>query len=327
MREKIVVALLIVLFGGSIIVGCILILTAPPKPQAVPEGFGSPFRLLHRDVVGIVHIYGELRGGSGRSLSDMGGADSIIRRLRTLGEDKRVKAIILRIDSPGGSVGASQEIYQEVERLRKKGIRMVASVCDMGASGAYYVASACDHIVANPGSLVGSIGVVMVIPDLSGLTGGILRVDIQTIKSGEFKDMGSPFRRMSQVERTKFQEIVNDAYEQFKNVVLESRRRVHPGESFDQQWVDAHLQGLVFTGQQALDANLVDELGGLEEAKAAARRLAGLGEDITYVTEQRTLLDLLLGQLGVRAGAVERLAGRVNNLQEFRLAYLFCPGL
>jgi len=328
-KEKLVVSILILLFVGSIVVGGILIFRPAAEPRTAPTGFTAPWRFMGNDAIAIVHVYGEIHGGGDQPESRSGanvGADSLTHRLRTLSEDDRVKAVILRINSPGGSVGASQEIYDEVQRLRKKGIKVVASMADMGASGAYYVASAADRIVANPGALVGSVGVIMMIPDFSGLTRGILKIDINTIKSGEFKDMGSPFRNMTDAERTKFQDIVNDAFEQFKKVVLEGRQRLHPEATFDEAWVSDHLNGLVFTGQQALDANMIEELGGLEEAKATARKLAGLGEDVTYISEERSIFDLISRQLGGQGG-LDRLADHVDSLQQARLEYMFRPGL
>jgi protease-4 len=318
-KEKFVVTLLVLLFVGSLVVGLLIVVSTGSEEA---KGFGASLLVRGKDAIGIVQLYSEIKTGG------YSGADAVVQQLRSLEKNKHLRAIIVRINSPGGSVGATQEIHGELVRLRQeKRIKIVASVGDMGASGAYYVAAAADRIVANPGSLVGSIGVIMQIPDLSGLTEGILKVSMKTIKSGKFKDIASPFRAMTSEEETKLQEIVDDAYQQFVAAVSEGRKRVVPERDFGKAWAEAYANGLIFSGRQALEIGMVDELGGFEDAKAAARRLAGLGGDVAYISEAPGTLERLLGLIGSRAGNVERLANKVESVDQVRFDYIFKPGL
>jgi len=319
--------MLVVLLIGSLVVGGIQIFKTPSKEMPRPSGFKSPWRISKEDVIGIVYIYGEIHPGGDSSLRDTGGADSLVRQLQDFGEEENVKAVILRINSPGGSVGASQEVYEAVKKLRDKGIKVVASIADVGASGAYYIACGADKIVVNPGSLVGSIGVIMSIPDLSGLTKNILQVDFNTIKSGKFKDIASPFRKMEPDERDTLQSIVNDCYQQFVEAVIEGRKHAVPDYDFSETWIDTHLNGLIFSGKQAVDIKLVDELGTFDDAKKIARELAGLGEDVQYISEPRTFLEKLAKELGGEAKGIGILGEKVNDLQQVRLEYMFRPEL
>ncbi len=206
-----------------------------------------------------------------------------------------VAAFVLEIRSPGGTVGASQAIYRTVRRLREEEDRpVVAWIGDVGASGGYYVALAADSIYALPGSLTGSIGVIMEFPHAQELLRKV-GVGVEVVKSGEHKDLGSPLRPLSPEDRAVLEELVGDVYGQFVDAVAQNRPL--PRDS-----VVRLADGRVFSGEQAVELGLVDRIGSLEEAIDAAGRMAGLGERPPTVRpgERKgpTLLDLLTGISG-----------------------------
>lgn len=239
--------------------------------------------------IGVVHIEGPIAGGaSGGSLLGAGAAgDDIVKTLRDAAEDPSVAAIVLRLNTPGGSAAASQEIGSEIKHLRDSGKVVVASMGDMAASGGYWLASAADHIVANPASLTGSIGVIMQLTNMDGLYEK-LGIDIENITSGEHKDMGS--RELSEEERRLMQAMVDDIFHQFVEVVAEGR-----GVPVDQ--VLAWADGRLFTGRQAFDEGLVDELGSFNDAVRRAADMAGLGDDfrVRNLGAQPGFLNLFFG--------------------------------
>jgi len=194
--------------------------------------------------------------------------DHIVKKLEAARDDKTVKAIVLRINSPGGSVGAVQEIHRAVLKLKEKKKIVVSSFGDVSASGGYYIACAGDHIVSNPGTITGSIGVIMQIPNVQNLLKKV-GVGFEVIKSGQFKDAASPFRDMSKEEKALFQELLLDAYDQFYQAVKEGRK-------LSDEALKTLADGRVFSGRLALKKKLVDELGGLEEAVQKAKELSGL---------------------------------------------------
>lgn len=201
-----------------------------------------------------------------------------------------VRALVLRIESPGGGVAPSQEIYAAIGRFRRaSGKPVVASLGGVAASGGYYVAAAADRILANPGSITGSIGVIMQLPNFSGL---LQKVGIRTtiIKSGAFKDLGGAVRDLSEAERRLLQDLLDDVHAQFIEAVATGRK-------LDRPKVEALADGRIFTGRQAMALGLVDELGDLREAIARAARLAGVPETVPVIQERRrwSLWRLLAG--------------------------------
>ncbi|MBT3785480.1 signal peptide peptidase SppA, partial [bacterium] len=223
----------------------------------------------HQDGVAVVKIYGVIQTqDEGGVFSIPRGADQTLAQLRKLGKKKNVKAIVLRINSPGGTVGASQEIYQEISKLKKKGIKIVVSMADLCASGGVYIAVAADKIVANPGTITGSVGVIFSVPNLFSLMEKI-GVKMNTVKSGTFKDIGSYSREMTEPEKALLQEAIDSTYEQFLKAVAEGRG-LEPEEV--RKWAD----GRIFNGEKALEYKLVDQLGSLEDAIDLAHKLADL---------------------------------------------------
>jgi protease-4 len=220
-------------------------------------------------------------------------AQPMVSELKRFGENPLVKAIVLRIDSPGGGVVPSQEIYDAVKRVRQKNSKLViASMGTVAASGGYYIAAATDRIIANPGTLTGSIGVIMELANVEGLMKKI-GVESIVVKSGARKDIGSPFRAMSPDDRRILQTVMDDVHSQFIEAVAE-------GRALDITTVKALADGRVFTGRQAKDAKLIDDLGDLNEAIRLAADMAGIeGEPRVIEPRKRfSIRDLIEGRFG-----------------------------
>ena len=211
-------------------------------------------------------------------------AQQTVGDLKKFGESPSVKAIVLRIDSPGGGVVPSQEIHDAVKRVRNKNNKaVIASMGTVAASGGYYIAAATDRIIANPGTLTGSIGVIMELANLEGLLKKI-GVENVVVKSGRHKDIGSPFRKMSDEDRRILQSVMDDVHTQFIEAVAE-------GRSLDVADVRPLADGRIFTGRQAKEIKLVDELGDLDDAIRLAADLAGI-EGEPKVVEPRKRFSL-----------------------------------
>ena len=215
-------------------------------------------------------------------------SDATIKLIHGYRDDSSIKAIVIRIDSPGGSVAPVQEIYSELQKIDKP---IVASMGGTAASGGYYVACAADTIMANPGTLTGSIGVIMQFTQLKGLYDKI-GLEHQVIKSGEFKDTGSPFRGLTEKEQAVLQATVDDVYNQFVDTILDARNSL-----LNRSEIVELADGRIFSGQQALDSKLLDQLGNLPDAIELAAELANIdGKPKVVRKEKKTsLLEQLLG--------------------------------
>jgi protease-4 len=221
-------------------------------------------------------------------------------------EDGGVKAIILRIDSPGGGVGPSQEIYREVMRT-KKAKKVVASLGGVAASGGYYVASAADAIVANPGTITGSIGVIMQFSNVEGLM-KLIGLKTYTFKSGKHKDLGSPFREPNPGDEAILMEVIETVHDQFVGAVAQ-------GRDMDVARVREIADGRILSGQQAMELGLVDRMGNLQDAIELAAEMGGIRgkPHVVFPKRKRNLLDLFLDRS--MAALIERL--RITNHQLF----------
>ncbi len=219
-------------------------------------------------------------------------SETVVKEIERFGTDGNAAALIVRIDSPGGGVAASQEIYEAIKKVRDEGKFVIASMASVAASGGYYVACGADTIMANAGTTTGSIGVIAELLNTTELLQKI-GIKFEIIKSGKFKDSGSPWRPMTEEDRRYFQSYVDDAYDQFVGVV--SRER-----GLEKSEVMKYADGRVFTGQQALENKLIDLLGTYQDAVALAGKVAGLEGRPRVVTPHKrklTLLDLLFGDV------------------------------
>lgn len=217
-------------------------------------------------------------------------ASSISKRIREVAKEKNVKAIVLDINSPGGTVASVQDIHAEILAAKEKGKKVVALFRDVAASGAFYIAMAADQIVAEPGTITGSVGVIMQAGNMVGLFNK-LGITITPITSGKYKDIGSMYRPMTDEEKAILQDMVDDTYQQFFEAVKAGRPNVKPDD------LVAYTDGRIFTGQRAFKLGFVDKLGGEETARLLAGELAGL-KDPKILTQKKEGLRELIFSFG-----------------------------
>jgi protease IV len=241
--------------------------------------------------------------------------DDVLRQLRMYRDRASVKAIVLRLDSPGGGVVPSHEVHEEVRRIVGRGKPVVVSMGSLAASGAYYIACAASRIVANPGTITGSIGVISEFADISRLLEK-LGIRATTIKSGKFKDIGSAARPMTSEDIALMQATIDDVYGQFLDVVSQGRHM--PVDS-----VRRLADGRVYTGRQAMDLGLVDTLGTLQTSISIAGTLAHIAGEprITREVHEPSLLDRALGRENARTLDRLRTAAGVGAPLEYRLRF------
>ncbi len=234
---------------------------------------GKAKKIISTDMkIGVIDLIGVIENSGKSELLSMDySASNALKSLRSAIEDKDIKGVILRINSPGGTVAMSQSINEELIRLRKNKPVLVL-IEDMAASGGYYIACAADRIIAQEGSLTGSIGVIFSTFDFHNLMSEKLLINSNVIKSGEFKDIGSSYREMTEDERNLLQDIVNDSYEQFISAIINGR--VNREDNYSAEKVDlsedtlrAIADGRIFTGRQAKEYGLVDINGGINKAE------------------------------------------------------------
>jgi len=257
----VIVVLLIIFFSALYLIG---------------RSAGTSGRFAFGDRIAVVEIRGVIAQSSG-----------IIEEIHQYLEDDGVKAIILRIDSPGGGVGPSQEIHREVLKGKEKK-KIVTSMGSVAASGGYYIACASDLIVANPGTITGSIGVLMEFTNIEEL---FRKIGIKgvVLKSGEHKDIGSPFREMTPEEKRIIQEVIDSVHQQFIKAVAEGRK-------LDRSKVTEIADGRILTGEQAKQLGLVDQIGNLDDAIDATAKLVGIEgkPDILYPKRKFSIWELLI---------------------------------
>lgn len=254
--------------------------------------------------IGIVEISGVIHSGDssgGPFAAGTSGSDTIVRALKKGMDDKSIKALLLHINSPGGSPAGSYEIYSQVMSMRGKGKPIVVSMGDVAASGGYYIAAAGETLFANPSTLTGSIGVRMGYLNFKGLMDEY-GVEGVTIKAGKYKDIGSPYREMTEEEREILQASVDNIHDQFiRDVAL--------GRGLKQNQIRPLATGMVFTGEQAKENKLIDRLGGYNDAIEYTARLARIKGDPELVNLQEDSIFPLFQTastrlLGLPVGAV-----------------------
>jgi len=210
----------------------------------------------------------------------------VVEKLERYMKNSSIPAIVIRLDTPGGGVAASQEIYETIIKSHNAGKKIIASMGAVAASGGYYIATACDTVVANPGTITGSIGVIVNFADFSALYQKI-GIDFPVRKSGKYKDIGSSARKMTDEEKALIDSVVMDTYEQFIKAVSE-------GRDIELDTVRSFADGRVFTGRQAKNIGLVDELGTYQDAIDIAGNMVGLGANPPVLKEARNIWEELL---------------------------------
>jgi protease-4 len=222
--------------------------------------------------------------------------DDLLRDLKGYRDNASIRAVVVRINSPGGVVGPTQEVHDALLKLREAGKPVVASLGSIAASGGYYIAVAADRIYANPGTLTGSIGVIMQMPNVDGLLKRV-GVDYVVIKAGQYKDLGNFARPMRPDERQVLQSLLDDVHGQFIDAVATGRK-------LQRDRVVAFADGRIFSGVQAKSLSMVDALGGLEDAINSAGTLAGLKVPPRTITPRRrsSIINLIRSQFGLPSG-------------------------
>jgi len=242
------------------------------------------------------------------------GASYISKRIRDAAKEDRVKAIVLDINSPGGTVASVQDIYSEILAAKEKGKKVVALFRDVAASGGFYIAMAADQIVAEPGTITGSVGVIMQSGNVTKLFDKI-GIEMTPITSGKYKDIGSAYREMTPAEKVILQDMVNDTYQQFFEAVKNGRPNVNMHNLIE------YTDGRVFTGKRAFELGFVDKLGGEETARLLAGELAGL-EDPKIISQKTENLRELLFAFG--SGMENKaLSKQLQSISTPRVSYLW----
>ena len=264
----------------------------------LPDNWKSP-----SGEIAIVNIHGMLMDSR-----------DIVQQLSDYRHNPQIRGVILRIDSPGGAVAPAQEIYSEILKLRANHKTVYASMGTVAASGGYYIACAADYVLANPGTLTGSISAVMALNNIEELTKKV-GVKPNIIKSGKFKDLGSPLRAMTPEEHILLQGVVNDVHEQFVQAIAR-------GRGLPLSEINRIADGRIMTGQQALKLNLIDEVGGLEKTiDLLAKKIGIVGKP--KVIEQKEKIPFLGWLLQGRLS--NRLAEAFIPSPQPRLQYLWFP--
>ncbi len=280
----------------------------------------SPARdkILMIDIEGIISS----NASSGPFSRERNLVSRVYSRLERAAVDPRIKAVILRLDTPGGEVTASDIIYHEILRFREKTQKpVIGLMMGIAASGGYYIASACDVIMAHPASLTGSIGVISIFPSVQGLMGKV-GVKINVIKSGAAKDAGGPFRDMNEEDKKIFQAIIDEYYQSFLDVVTENRKgKIAPEK------LRAIADGRVYTAQQALRLNLIDEIGYFGDALKKALSLADLerAKVVGYTYYPKSKTNIYASTLGDSSPLDNKVLESYLNLLKTGFYYLWLP--
>ncbi|MDR7595615.1 MAG: signal peptide peptidase SppA [Armatimonadota bacterium] len=314
-----------VVWTAGVVLAVVALLVAALVGAAVGFALGTGLRPLGdagervvagegADKVALVRVVGAIsqEGGGLLSFGPVASSRRVLEQLERARRDRAVKAVVVELNTPGGSVVASAQIHDKLVELRRAGKPVVALLTEVAASGGYYVAAGADRVVADPSTLTGSIGVIVVLPNLQEFN---RRIGLRTVvfKSGRFKDMGNPDRSLTQEEAKLFQGIVDEAYRRFVDVVVQGRR-------MERSRVLQLADGRIYTGAQAQRLGLVDRLGSLQEAVSEALQLARIPRARVVEYTGGGWLGTLLG---LRGPGTQR--GWVPEAQPFSLQYLMAP--
>jgi protease-4 len=294
------VALIVLCLIAAVIGG-----TRPPEPEVAasrPAAIKAP---IGRDRIAVIALQGAIASGSSGFIGDTS-APAVRELFLAAAKDEHVKGILLKINSPGGTVGTSQEVYRAIQAARKAEKPVVVIMEDVAASGGYYIASAADKIYANPGTLTGSIGVILqsvMVQELFNKIG----IQSQTIKTGDFKDIFSPYRPLTPTEKDLLQKLVDDTLSQFISDVAAGRQQLPKTpagkdpilteqmialrQALSEERVRQLADGRIYTGRQAVEVGLIDAIGGYQEAVADLRLLLGDKDEKLPVGDESTNLD------------------------------------
>lgn len=322
MFRLIVLALAVVMVAGCSVISVDLTPRVRPLEEQTVEGTGEA-KILLMDISGFISDEPPSTGlGLAPSPARVPMLVRIREELKKAAKDRHVRALVLRINTPGGTVTASDIVYREIMLFRDETkVPVVAALMDVAASGGYYIALAADRIVAHPTTVTGSIGTIMLTANVEGLLGKI-GVATTTVKSAEHKDMGSPFRSLTPDERAIFQSVIDELQRQFVAKVVERR-------GLTEATARGLADGRIYTAQQALDRRLIDAIGYMPDAIAAARRAMGVDEaQVIVYRRPREYQATYFAQTRTEAhtfdSTVERLATLAGGAGP-RFLYLWAP--
>ncbi len=290
----------LVILGIVLVTGLLITVVFVSMLGTIGSGGTETVTTGSGDKIGVVELQGVITS-----------SEEFVRQVKKFREQSSIRAILIRIDSPGGGVVASQEMYEEVRKTRESGKPVVVSMGSLAASGGYYVACGASRLVANRGTLTGSIGVISEFLQMHELLGKV-GVDFKTIKSGALKDAGSSTRPMTERDQRYFQALMDDVHRQFMTVVADER-------GFDSAYVRELADGRVYTGEQAVEVGLVDTIGTYEDAIQITAEIAGIDGEPSLVREKkrRTWLESMTGDVTeqVRAATQEMLSWPVMSFR------------
>jgi protease-4 len=305
--KKYVDYLILVLFFISVVMGLIIIFRSSMEKESSSQKY-------IKDKIAVVELVGEIYFRDSTSSFIKKDVEYYVTKLTNLFKRKDVKGIVLKINSPGGSVAAVQRLYHQIIKLKSQYNKpVVCYVSELCASGGYYVASACDKIVSCEGGVIGSVGVLLQVGNISGLLKKI-GVNIEVIKSSKYKDVGSMFREMLPEERQMFESLVNTAYEQFISAIIEGRK-------LSREEVMKFADGRVFIAPQAVELKMIDGIGDEEDAIEEVKKLAKIKGSVEILKEKPSLLDFFQQVTSDTKFNFQQY--NFANIKKFRFEYIF----
>ena len=305
--KKYVDYLILVLFFISVVMGLIIIFRSSMEKESSSQKY-------IKDKIAVVELVGEIYFRDSTSSFIKKDVEYYVTKLTNLFKRKDVKGIVLKINSPGGSVAAVQRLYHQIIKLKSQYNKpVVCYVSELCASGGYYVASACDKIVSCEGGVIGSVGVLLQVGNISELLKKI-GVNIEVIKSSKYKDVGSMFREMLPEERQMFETLVNTAYEQFISAIIEGRK-------LSREEVIKFADGRVFIAPQAVELKMIDGIGDEEDAIEEVKKLAKIKGSVEILKEKPSLLDFFQQVTSETKFNFQQY--NFANIKKFRFEYIF----
>lgn len=306
--KKYYYVILIVLFFLSFLTGVLILI----QRSAIE---GDKEYISKKDKIAVVDLTGEIYFADVTQRFLKKDVEYYTTKIKSLMRRKDIKGILLRINSPGGSVAAVQYLYNQIKKLRQQYNKpVVCYVPELCASGGYYVAVACDKIICAQGSVVGSVGVLLQVGNISGLLKKI-GVNVEIIKSSKFKDIGSIYREMLPEERQVFESLVNTAYEQFISAIIEGRKLYR-------EEVMKFADGRIFIGTQAVELKMVDGIGDEDDAIEEIKKMASIKGKVEIIRERVSPFDIFLQTFGESLKKTDLLS-KIPTEKKFRFEYIF----
>jgi protease IV len=293
MNTNRIILLFILIFTVASTVLAMIHISIQAKAKITRSGNVNVFKNPLESAI-LLKVEGEIH--SGKSTYQSTGADTVLAKLREIEDSNEIKGVLIEINSPGGTVGASQEIFEEIMYLReKKNKKVVVSMKDLAASGGYYIASAADYIYSEAGTITGSIGVITVSPNISGLLKKY-SVEMRVYKAGKYKDILSMFKESTEEEDSIIESLLSDTYNRFISDVARGRKK-------KVSTIEKLAEGRIYSGEAAVKSKLVDEIGGRREALSKLSELCGVSS-LNLLEEEESPFDRLFNIMGAKLSAI-----------------------